>query len=434
MKRIFLFIFSLVVLCQSAWAINLSWKGKMGEKISFRLDVEINENDHIGGQTTYYRSNGKTSVIPIVGFGGNYEGKLLMFLQEHLGKKVCGNYVIQLAKDGSIVEGVWTFNDRNYDLREMESVETTGETFLHPVDVVDAWGVYQFSIPSNNKTMPEYGGTAMLYAERQNLAYSFCQVTPNIAEVSNTTSEFWKSHFYLSKEPAHYDVVTYEECVIVNRSNPDAGMPEDFGMGADIVGIYYKTDAKLEGDIIHAFDEEHAFSETMPCSVFELNEAWMDGVGGETTFPDEIVTRDLDGDGVPEVLAHYTENRTDGYEVSNHRWAIFSCAAGEPQMIAKAEGDFESIKVEGPWIVTTKKEYDGSTTTHTYYKLSYGKVVLEAAIVEGAGKYFMIDGNDVTEKEFWKRVTVKKAQSIETFGPWREVPGNVYRNENAARG
>lgn len=434
MNRILTLLFSLMALCQSAWAINLSWEGRMGEKIRFRLDVQINDDDHIGGQTTYYRNNGQTSVIPVVGQGGVIDDRLIMTLTEHLGKKICGYYFIELAKDGSIVEGQWSFREREYDLLGMERVEASEQTFLHPIDVADASGVYQFTQATGNPNMPEYGGTAQLYAEGNNLAYNFCQVTPNIAEVQNTTSEVWQSRFYITKAPAFYDVVTYQECVIVNRSNPDAGMPDDFGMGADLVGIYFRTDEQLDGELVHSFDAEHEFSQSMPCTVFEFNEAWHDAVDGETTFPDEISVLDLDGDDIPEILGHYTEGRTEGYEVSNHRWAIFTCASGEPQLIAKCEGSLEAITVEGPWVVLTKGNRRGTTITHTYYKMSHGSIVMEAEYTEADIKNYTINGKTVTEKEFKKQVPVRNDQPIETLGEWREVPGNVYRNEHAARG
>lgn len=434
------FIFTLLCLVSlhlMADNYHFAWNGKMGDDINIRLDLEEDEDGLIVGQTTYFRKNGKTSVIKIYGRGffGEHEGDKvhIMILEEFNGTKECGIYILVLNHDLSFREGEWTFGDKTYPLNSFEDV-TPKQGFIHEIDMDQAQGVYKFSRPSSNESMPEYGGYVQIYADAKNIAYDISQVTPNIAETHGRTSEYYKNTCYITIANARYRIHTYQDCVYIKRDNPDEGPCENFGMGADIEGIYLKTKEEVTGDILHAFDEEQEFSKDYPFTMFALNEEWEHGVGGETTFPDEIVATDIDHDGNPEYIARYIPDKTSLYEVRGKRQAVFTYNDGKLECIACISDDDETLYIADGYVITNVKNNRGTRDTDTYYKLEGGKVVFKAAMTRAKINNFTIDGKTVSEKDFKKQVKVKKQTNVDELDGWITLPGNQERNENAARG
>lgn len=438
MRRNILLIFCLVSLWANAANRRFAYVGKLGTDISFRLDLECEEyTGFVAGETTYYRKNGKTAVIKV--FGQAYDTKQddlelhALMLSEYNGTKVCGNYYIELDSKGNYISGTWALGDKGYEMNDIETL-ACAKTFVKPQEVPDATGVYEFTYDTDNQYMPEQGGMLQLYADRKNIAYTISQATPNIAEAEGTTSEFCTNYFFVSIANAQYTVYTYENAVFVKRHNPDDGPCSEFGFNADIAGVYVATGRQPEGDILDAFKAEKVFGGKLPCSVFELNEAWMDAVEGETTFPDLVALKDIDGDGNAEIIARYIAGKTDRYEVSGNRAVVFTVSDGVLTPVAMAVGDLEQLEIADGYVIRCVSNARATRVTYYYYKLSGSTVCQQAMMTEAEINNFTINGSTVKEKDFKKSVKIKNRQKVDLLDGMLEVPGNEKRNENAARG
>jgi len=446
MKKLILSLF--LILSVSAYADEntrmISLEGMLGpDNIHFRLDLEEDKYEgFIAGETTYYRKNGIVSTIKVWGRGmDNKEGENTfhtIVVNEFNGTKICGMFVIILNSDMTVREGCWTLNGKVLDMSEIENIESSENSkFLKKVDILSASGVYKFSADSDNPTMPEYGGTLQLYVEGKNIAYSACQVTPNIAETQGKMSEFWGNQFYFYAGDIYYLTYVYEGAAFIvrNRWTDKGEQNEMFGNAADIVGVYIATDEKPEGEVLKMFDEEKEFAlQHLPCTVFELNDVWMEAVGGETTFPDEIITKDIDGDGIQEIIARYIPNRTDLYEVGGKRSAIFTFKDGYLINIAKSEGDLEELSIADGYVIKSVSNKSGSRTSDYFYRLSSSTVEETAKMTKAEIDSYTINERTVSEKEFKKSVKCKNRIQTDNMDGWLAVPGNQYRNEHAARG
>lgn len=437
-KFVFLF-FCLFALLANAEYKHYSFEGILGEDISFRLDLEEEEYEgFVIGKTTYYRKDGGISQIKIYGqsHDDDYaEGTFhILNLQEFLGTKVCGNWSLVLD-DGDFVSGEWTLGEKNYMVTYVHRLNTDGApTMFRTLPIFDAAGVYEFSYSSGNEGMPEYGGSMQLYLDHRNLAYNICQVTPNIAEVRGTTSEFAGNSFYLLVSGVWYRVVTFEGVAFVTHVSSDAAPCEDFGANADIVGAYVATDKALSDEITEAFAEEEAFGAKISCNVFDLNEAWAEAFLGETTFPDELLLKDIDGDGRQEIIARYIPGLTEGYEVEGARAAVFASDGDVLVPLFVAEGPLEDLEIADGWVICNVKNNRGTRTTHHFLKLLDGQVQQRATMTEANINSFTIDGSTVKEKQFKKMVKTKNRVKVTDLDGWLTIPGNQKRNENAARG
>lgn len=438
MKKYIFILLSIITLSLHAENKRFSIKGKLGDEISFRLDLEeVEYHGFVIGETTYYRKNGKVSKIKVYGNGEHteYDGSNYhsLTLTEYNGTKVCGVFYVLFDEDGNFDNGRWVWNDKSYEMNEIENLPTNNmKTYVKPVDLEKATGVYEFSFVTNNGD--ERGGTLELYSERKNLAYHICQVNPNIAETQNTTSEFFQNFSYLTVANCHYMMSSYEGVVFVKANNYNSEPCEEFGAYSDIVGEYIATGKAPTGDILNSFQEERAFSEKLPCSVFELNEAWEKAVEGETTFPDVVLLKDIDGDGNNELIARYIEGKTERYEVSDNRSAVFTVSGGELIPVAIATNDLESIEIADGYVVKVKRNERGSRTTHQFLKLTNSSADSEASMTEAEINNFTIGGKTVKEKDFKKQIKIKNRKKIEDIDGWMTLPGNEKRNENAARG
>lgn len=435
----------LSILCLTSLAANAANKyytltGTLGQDINFRLDLEeVPYEGIIMGQTTYYRKAGNTATIKVCGqsLRMEQEGNVFRYflLSEFDGTKICGNFLITFFDDGSFSDGIWTHGENTYAMNNVEILPTDNPiAFFKPVDIENASGVYRFSYDSGNEEMPEVGGSLELYHYSGNVGYSACQVTPNIAETTGKIAEFYKNRFYFSVENAHYEVFTFEDAVFVKRTNPQAGHPESFGANADVAGIYIPTDEQLGEEVLALFDEEKAFDQSHPFSILELNTLWMDVLQGETTYPDEIIMKDLDGDGMDEVIARYTENKTPEYEVRNNRFVIFALGDGGLTTVAVAQGKLEDLEIADSYVIQNETNSRGTRTTHKYFKLQGSSVSMRATKTEAEIDNYTINGNTVKKKEFNKQVKANNVIRVTNLNGWQEVPGNVHRNETAARG
>jgi len=413
------------------------------DSIHFRLDLEEDKYEgFIAGETTYFRKKGKTATIKVWGRGSEteVEGQKVrtIVLSEFNGTKICGMFVLILNSDKTFREGCWTLDGKVREMFDVKNIASTqNKKFLVPVDITSATGVYEFSADSGNPTMPEYGGTLQLYVDGRNIAYSACQVTPNIADTHGKMSESWGNQFYFYAGSIYYLVYTYKGAAFVvrNRWTDNGEQNEEFGHNADIVGIYIATGEKPSGVVLEAFDEEKEFSQNhLPCSVFQLNDAWIESLGGETTYPDEVITKDIDGDGIKEIICRYTPDRTEGYEVSGKRSAIFAYENGTLMLVAKSDEDLEYLSIADQYVIKSSTNSRGSRTTHRFYYLFCGKISEKATMSDADIDSYTVDGKTVSEKEFKKQIKIKNRIKIDDLDGWLEIPGNVFRNEHAARG
>lgn len=432
-------MFLLFPLGVNAETKHISMKGKLGESISFRIDLE--HDIYMGtvmGETTYYRKNGKVSNIKVYGFATKTvifdDDYFTLELDEFDGTKMCGHFYILVSSEGRFDNGQWSFGEKTLQMNEIENLPTNNaKNYLQPLNLVEAQGVYEYSVVSNSQTLPEYSGVLQIYVQRKNFAFSISTITPNIAETKQRTSEFFKEicYFYVGK--ILYNILSYRGAIFVKRVHENEGQNYEFGRNADIVGVYIPTGKEPTGDILNMFDEEKEFSKAnLPCSVFELNEAWEEAIGGETTFPDEMIAKDIDGDGQKEFILRYIPNRTDMYEVSGKRSAIFAYKDGKLALVAKAEGEDESLSVADKYVIKIAKR--SSRISSTYYRLSSSKVDLKATKVDAEIDSYTIEGKTVNEKDFKKQVKAKNPINIKDLDGWIEIPGSQERNENAARG
>lgn len=437
MKRLCNLIVCLMIMMTvnmlSAHAENVSWQGKLGDNINVRIDLEMNEMGYVGGQTTYFRKNGKKSIIPLAGYRKYNEGNWDLFLTEHVGTKYCGYYMMTIDQELNLMDGVWSFGDTQHEMNNMQKLpnEKT-QTFLTPVKYGEGDGVYSFTVKSNNPTMPEYGGTAEICFEHKYVSYHFCQVTPNIAETYGSESEVYENTYYFQVGDYYYHAGIYKDCVIVRREGMNPGSPDSFGANADIAGIYFKTKDALSEEVKHAFDDEKSFGKSLPTTVFLLNDAWNEQIGGFTTYPDELITIDLDNDGQLEILAHYTADRTPLYDVPQDLWAVFCCRNGAPVLLAVATDEISEMSIGGEWVVVRNTVANASGIRATYFRVK-GSRLEKLAVITDEGEY-KIDNRLVTKQEFEKTVNTKHFVPIRQMDGWREIPGNVHRNETAARG
>ncbi len=440
MKKSLFLLFFLVSVVATAANKRYSFKGKLGADINFRIDLE--EEDYtnvVMGQMTYYRKNGKTSKIKVFGtstktviFDDDYKE---LYLNEYNGTKICGDIHMLITADGIFDNGTWSFNDKVLTMENVEKISNSPSMMLPTRNLDEAQGVYEYSIPTGNAQMPEYGGQLQLYVQGKNFAYSFSVATPNIAKVNARTSEFFRNCFYFYAGDVQYRMLSYDGVIYISRNNTHKGQNEAFGKGADIEGFYIATGKEPEGEITHAFDAELEFSKkNLPCTVFELNDVWMDAIGGETTFPDEMIAKDIDGDGKNEIIARYLPNRTEHYEVGGKRTAIFADNGGKLVLVAKAEGDSEELSVAKDYVIKSVKSTSGSRTTTYYYRLSSSSVNCTATMTEAEINSYTINGNTVKEKDLKKQIKVKKPAKVLELDGWIVIPGNQYRNEHAARG
>lgn len=80
-----------------------------------RLDYMVDANDKIAGETTYYRSNGKTSKIPF--FGNHYFDRFMsqdfVRVYEHYNGKCCGQMLWAVNDDYEIINGSWSLRGKS---------------------------------------------------------------------------------------------------------------------------------------------------------------------------------------------------------------------------------------------------------------------------------------------------------------------------------
>ena len=424
-------------------AENLAWHGHLGQDIEVQIELQYDDYGFVAGQTTYFRKSGKTSVIPFAGYRRYDDGRWDFSLVEHVGTKQCGFYEFTIDADDHLLGGFWAFGTRSYDFMEMLPV-SCNRTFLQPAIYGEAEGFYRFTVKSNNPEMPEYGGHADIHFEHKYISYHFAQVCPNIAETYGTEAEVYGNTYYVSVPldddsgySANYHVGNFSDFVIVKRENPERGLPEAFGAHTDIQGIYFRVNDESIDDeeVLSAYDEEISFGQSLPTTVFDLNEAWIEQIGGFTTYPDELIVRDIDGDGSPEVIAHYTEDRTSLYDVAGHIWAVFSCLDGAPQLLAygRSGESYLSLDLAHAWLIVERNNDDNDGMSTYYYKMSDSRIVMSAARV--GETVYLIDDSPVSEETLQLNIEdVDDPIPASMLEGWREIPGNVYRNEHAARG
>lgn len=243
-KTLFLLlaILPLVAIAQQKITRHYAWEGKMGEGISFRLELEQADNNLVIGETTYYRKNGKVADIPVYGQYLALEDGYELILNEYDGREECGTIIIELDKNGIFLEGSWSNDTRSYDFREMNKVGFSygkHETFIFPATGALCTGEYGFKYKSGNPTMPEYGGYAALKVSGKVVNWEMNQVTPNIAD-ANGKSVMLGNTFSGSTGNFKFKAYVYKDCLFVVNTNPQDAPWDEFGHNATLAGIYLK--------------------------------------------------------------------------------------------------------------------------------------------------------------------------------------------------
>lgn len=166
-----------------------SFCGKLGKNITFRLDLEQNQDSIIAGETTYYRKNGKVAKIPVYGWlmsaarQGYWNGDVLS-LKEFNGNKECGNFMIALQPNGDVAEGRWYNSSKEFDINSVENTVFPAEvTFFHPAKGAAISGIYSFIEPSEGEP---HGGHCELTYQNNKVHYQISVSNPNIAETEKT--------------------------------------------------------------------------------------------------------------------------------------------------------------------------------------------------------------------------------------------------------
>jgi len=81
----------------------------------FRVDYMQTPSKYITGYTTYYRSNGQTSIIPF--FGTKYFDKSMgqnyIDVYEHYNGKCCGHMIWSLNDNNELISGSWFIGEKN---------------------------------------------------------------------------------------------------------------------------------------------------------------------------------------------------------------------------------------------------------------------------------------------------------------------------------
>lgn len=216
-----------------------AWKGTLGQRTSFRLELEQNANDLVMGQMTYYRRDGSVRKIAVYGtFIYSADGNW-MALQEFVGTKICG-YMSIVVDGTNMKEGTWSYGEKQLEMHDVQNVEMQHkQTFFQPADGKGLHGEFSFTYDSSNPNFPEYGGNAVIATSGQHLNWRMTQVTPNIAEGSGSTS-FTGNTFADTYGNFKFRAWVYKDVLYVKRTNPEDGDCEDFGAWATLEGIYIR--------------------------------------------------------------------------------------------------------------------------------------------------------------------------------------------------
>lgn len=247
MKNLFLLLLTLVAMQIAAIAQTTgykyyAWEGKMGESISFRIELEHAPNGLVKGETTYFRKNGKITDIPVYGKFMAFDGVNELVLHEYDQRTQCGTIIITLEKDGKFKTGEWSNLEKTLEFNDITKQDFSfgkHETFFNPTIGAACNGEYGFKYKSGNPNNPEYGGYASLKVSGNTMNWEMNQVTPNIADgkgrstINGNTFSGQTSNF-------KFKAYVYCDCLYVVCLNPEVGQFEDFGAWATLEGIYIK--------------------------------------------------------------------------------------------------------------------------------------------------------------------------------------------------
>ncbi len=242
MKKYLLLIFALCLQNVLMAQTKYSFRGRLGQDISFRMDLEQNSDGIVAGETTYYRKNGKVAKIPVYGWMKNadnqgfYNGDAL-FLTEYDGTKQCGTFVFGIDAQGLPVEGSWSWHEKELDINSVEkTIFPSGVKYLNPAKGQTINGEYSFSY-TRSSGMEDCGGSCTLKYTNGQVHYNVCTVTPNIAE-EKKTAKLNGSYFTGSHDEYRYKAYIDRKFVCIWATN--SGQVDDWGAWATIDGIYVK--------------------------------------------------------------------------------------------------------------------------------------------------------------------------------------------------
>lgn len=221
-----------------------SFRGKLGEKILFRLDLEQNKEGVIAGETTYYRKNGQVAKLRVVGWYDSPEEQAnpTLNLTEYDGTKQCGYFSIEL-KGGKVSGGNWFLSGKEYKELEINDLEMTqfpaGVRYLQPA-VASPKITGEYSYTFDRAGIDECGGTCELkFVGGNKVKYSISSVTPNIAE-SEGTGSLQNGYFNSKHGNYHFRAYVDKNFVYIWPTNDGYVEVDDWGAHATIAGTYIR--------------------------------------------------------------------------------------------------------------------------------------------------------------------------------------------------
>lgn len=215
--------------------------GKLDGKTDIRLDMQVNGDDIVCGETTYYRTNGKMSKIKFIGYyetDSENPGKAYMNLNEYDGTKICGHWAIDVSNN-KITGAEWNLYDKSLSISNIvPSQVPQGKTFFAPVTGAAVSGEYSYSY-RRYADDDEWGGSVTLRYTKGKVRYSMGNVTPNIAEAEGTAT-LKGSYFNSNHKNYKFRVYTDKNFIVVLSANNGYVNVDDWGAHATVAGIYIR--------------------------------------------------------------------------------------------------------------------------------------------------------------------------------------------------
>lgn len=239
-------IFAMAILCPQQAVADVfqhSWQGKMGPGISFQINFEESTFGTLIGETTYFRKNGKVSVIHCYGMriGDEDDDEISYFLTEYVGTKVCG-YITLSLKGGRLEHGSWSLLDKVYEMYDMEEPDYIPffDYFMPVGGPNDAAGEYSFTYATGNPSFPESGGHCTITMKGPDtIHWEMSQVTPNIAEASGD-SKMTGPYFEGRHGDFTFEAYVDKQIIYVKDTSPANIETDDWGAWATIEGVYVR--------------------------------------------------------------------------------------------------------------------------------------------------------------------------------------------------
>ena len=221
-----------------------AWEGYLNGDVHFRLEAEQGPGDQLIGEMTYFRKNGKVADIPVYGkFQEIGDGEWLMLSEYDKGQE-CGTIMIDLGPHDTVYNGKWGYGNKEMKMTDTKKVEfSEGKhlSFFQPVYGSDIDGEFGFTYVKSEEADLKGGGYAKLTtsSDGARVSWQISQNSGGIAEASGI-SDLSGNHFAGSFQNYEFIAYIYKDCLFVERTNPDDGRVEDWGVAGGLEGTYLR--------------------------------------------------------------------------------------------------------------------------------------------------------------------------------------------------